>query len=1325
MADFETRLTELQKHFLEIAGTISGTLLTEEDSLRYAKFTAYLEQINQMAENFVAPAEDGSFPVMDQMGLDAFKASYRRTIAACEEVLGENGNDGVSLQMKQLARETKKHLLQDLAAFESVTIREEEPLTMDQILELGSTLTVDIGNQEALGRGQALSERIPIRVPGAPGGDLDGFFTRTTRVDTAGDKKRLFDEQRKKYPEFAELLNAIETADHASLRENRFLDVTLAIAIRRHSRDVHKPTPTDKKTMGEYASSYYSEALENCVDRELVKRNAEKENFALCMSEVSQTLGAIVLRGGLYVTDKGHWLGTKEGSNIDKRNAAMSTVSTLLGKKGLIAEAKPMIVLMNGTPTSGTYMQSAPGYDAYDGKQDNPMRRLHSDAYNNPDIFDDVAALQAIDYICGNLDRHPGNFRCQFAEVNGSEKLVKIIGIDNDLSFGLLTPVDHPANRPLGKPYVLPKEMCALGEETARRIETMTRDQLALSLRGFDLSKEEIEAAWRRTEILQNAIREGREHYEGIPQGKIDKGFLRIVPEVDWAKYSLGKLAVENNQFRAIGQLRKSTLDRDKVHEIQNREKRKTEEAKEIIFGIPKQPKKEILPVTGIPTGNGLTYTVANSNPLNTEGPDTLRMVLPDGPDPDSVGGANNRRYAVEITDRDGNSREGFFTAAADVRGRSQIRNLIETYSREQEDAHPLWAEAIRRSATLFLQEGKYLREHPDYDLRDIGFPPETADALKQDLDFHVFYATFIQRVATIQDGYLTGYRSMGVSGDGSIEKRNVAFSRLSEALDCSGCVAHAEVMQLQKDGKVVDGIFMDRAEGKSIADFMPGDEEVRQGVHAFDGSMALKDLADIQVMDFLCMNIDRNNANLIFKYSEDGKKCLRVTGIDNDFSFGTIYVESDTKQLLDTPLDKIRVISESMAKRITDMTEISLRKAIGGQGINEAEYAAVRERFNRMRNKVKSGSIRIVKDDEWKDMTLEQLAERDTLFYRTKISFTTGMTHRMAQKEADLRNGQMEPPKELHFTKGEMVREFSEEARDVTQMEKAIGEREERLAEDLLDSALKRGKVSAFTDVELLEHLTVFADSYSRRVKEQDSVFHGKTTFFTNLMTAAEEFSQLIRTYRDIGRNGERLGEEDLDRLLTGMKTIRDRAQEYSAHVEDVRERTGSISRTQRKRAAMTEDLRRELNTVCRHMQRRMDEREAELHPDRRLYADLSKHQQKLASGELSNESSDRELARIIYLSGISRNVYKLAKDKKLILALKKEEVNRESGKILQDPAFHRILTEKGRDEVVRLACRENGEQLFTEYARSMAKADRKPKNPEQKAVVQKAPKL
>jgi hypothetical protein len=40
-------------------------------------------------------------------------------------------------------------------------------------------------------------------------------------------------------------------------------------------------------------------------------------------------------------------------------------------------------------------------------------------------------------------------------------------------------------------------------------------------------------------------------------------------------------------------------------------------------------------------------------------------------------------------------------------------------------------------------------------------------------------------------------------------------------------------------------------------------------------------------------------------------------------------------------------------------------------------------------------------------------------------------------------------------------------------------------------------------------------------------------------------------------------------------------------------------------------------------------------------------------------------------------------------------------------------MLDEKGRDEVVWLACTENGEKLFTAFAETMAKAEIKAKKP------------
>ena len=204
--------------------------------------------------------------------------------------------------------------------------------------------------------------------------------------------------------------------------------------------------------------------------------------------------GKIVKNHAVYVADNQRWLGVPEGSNIDKRNVAMSTMSEMLGKKGLIATAKPMVVVMNGKPVTGTFMTRAFKYNAYDNKTDNPIKDLGPEAYDNPAVFDDIAALQALDYICGNLDRHPGNIMLRFEEVNGKKMLVGITGIDNDMSWGVNNPAKGNQDL-IGNFFVRPEQMGAR---------------------------------------------------------KLDPGFLRVVDEADWNNYHISDLANDNNQFHEI-----------------------------------------------------------------------------------------------------------------------------------------------------------------------------------------------------------------------------------------------------------------------------------------------------------------------------------------------------------------------------------------------------------------------------------------------------------------------------------------------------------------------------------------------------------------------------------------------------------------------------------------------------------------------------------------------------------------------------------------------------------------------------------------------------
>lgn len=64
--------------------------------------------------------------------------------------------------------------------------------------------------------------------------------------------------------------------------------------------------------------------------------------------------------------------------------------------------------------------------------EDDPMK-------DSKGCFKQIADLQALDFLCGNVDRHDGNFSFQISK-DRPPRVLGIKGFDNDTSFGDLIP---------------------------------------------------------------------------------------------------------------------------------------------------------------------------------------------------------------------------------------------------------------------------------------------------------------------------------------------------------------------------------------------------------------------------------------------------------------------------------------------------------------------------------------------------------------------------------------------------------------------------------------------------------------------------------------------------------------------------------------------------------------------------------------------------------------------------------------------------------------------------------------------------------------------
>jgi hypothetical protein len=113
--------------------------------------------------------------------------------------------------------------------------------------------------------------------------------------------------------------------------------------------------------------------------------------------------------------------------------------------------------------------------------------------YANPDVVKGLLSLQLLDYVCGQLDRHPDNIH--ITEHGG------VLGIDHDFSFG-----KNEAKRTYGTHFKpMPKYVDAA---VADKVLAYTPEKLRQRV-GLLLAPAEVDVAGGRLMALQNALREG------------------------------------------------------------------------------------------------------------------------------------------------------------------------------------------------------------------------------------------------------------------------------------------------------------------------------------------------------------------------------------------------------------------------------------------------------------------------------------------------------------------------------------------------------------------------------------------------------------------------------------------------------------------------------------------------------------------------------------------------------------------------------------------------------------------------------------------------
>ena len=231
-------------------------------------------------------------------------------------------------------------------------------------------------------------------------------------------------------------------------------------------------------------------------------------------------------------------------------------------------------------------------------------------------------------------------------------------------------------------------------------------------------------------------------------------------------------------------------------------------------------------------------------------------------------------------------------------------------------------------------------------------------------------------------------------SANGNINRRNNAMSDYAEKLGMSGLIAKSTSMTVTSGEKTMHGSFMVNAQGISFEELLDGTNLTGSRKLTVTYS-ALKDISSLQVIDFLCGNIDRHVGNMFYKVDDSDPNNLKLTGlqgIDNDASFGRIDSRVNSKgKIFDrmSLLRDIKIIDRDTAEKIKKLSFEEIGGMLRLAGLSKEEMNAASERLELLREKIEHDNIRIINGESgWIELSRDRNALGKYSSFSENVSF-------------------------------------------------------------------------------------------------------------------------------------------------------------------------------------------------------------------------------------------------------------------------------------------------------------------------------------------------
>ncbi|MCR5625561.1 MAG: hypothetical protein K6G11_10090, partial [Lachnospiraceae bacterium] len=458
--------------------------------------------------------------------------------------------------------------------------KDKENFNLNEVFEQSRGLNVKIQNKDLEKVGNSVSNRIHIVARDFNGKSIDGYFTAHDPENSGFNAVNKFIE--------AQANDDVVKRDVLKFLLNKDSEYTKKFnSVTKEKLKLKKPDDVIALFKSkEELEKTFKKPLENdfkaFINKYNYKKNSTKYNKAVELFDNYKKFNKdlyTLLEGSKLLKDANNTalynnrLKIDDNTNVDKRNSAMSMVSELLGCDKLLAKSRNMSLKIGDKNYKGTFMEKADGEDINTFTVESKMIDLNvSQVDDSPSLISDIANMQIIDYICGNVDRHTGNFLYKFETVETEQgqktKVVGIKGIDNDFSF--LSDLQKKNNNtgnlvPLENMLIIPKK-------TADYILQLDVNVLRGMLVGYDLTAVEVDKAVNRFNDVKNAIIDGINYYKDKDVEKIERGHLKIVDDNEMKELHLSDLTLPElqnkkspNQFTIVFNVANEGLDDDAI----------------------------------------------------------------------------------------------------------------------------------------------------------------------------------------------------------------------------------------------------------------------------------------------------------------------------------------------------------------------------------------------------------------------------------------------------------------------------------------------------------------------------------------------------------------------------------------------------------------------------------------------------------------------------------------------------------------------------------------------------------------------------------------